>query len=351
MKLKNIIDEEDDFINEECYFIKSYNVDILNNKGKKIGRAFGYLVDTQKVAADIIENEGSNFFIELDGISQLLCEYADYIIRKIPLKKIQSTHNILCLNWINLDSEYLCDKNEMEALELLFENAEMIVYSLDMNNFDDTYLRLYEKLLKHNEWKYYKEYGFYIKSHQDMWTKDKIKERLYRPFTKVTLNEKEFPFWEWLFTDITEIERGYIIDLSDMIDESDLTLRIFQYDFAKNYLDIINKWATEPEYVSIEISPIALSLFLEYIDDMKSMREEDNCVTIEFVNTEVENTIDTIINKYHKKFHKLKKDTYIDGIYEPMLERYFEDIDEFSRKKAQLIFNEILKDRKKFYNN
>lgn len=359
MKLKNIATEEDLYINREFYFFKSYHMEILDNKGKRIGDVFGYLIDTQKVANDIIKNQGSNFFIELDCESQLLCECAEYIIKKIPRKKIQDTNNILFLNRLSLDIEYISDENELAALDLLFEHAEMIIYSCGRTELDDdspgrdnAYWRGYEKLLKSNDWKYSRIYDFYIKDRQDLWTRDKIMERLYRPFTSIKLKEEELAFWGWLFSDWAAIQGDHIIEfvsdgvnyLIDVYGSSYINSIIFDYNLAKSHLDIINKWQEEKSTILIEVSPFWLHTFIDYIHDMKEMREEDS---IGFDDAEVENTIDKILNKYYKKFYKLRKDTYFNVIYQPMIERYFQNIDEFTDKRAQAICNDILKQRQK----
>ena len=355
MKLKNIANSEDLYINEECYYISRFHMSILNNKGKKIGEVFGHLIDTEKVAADLKENSGSNFFIELDCISQLLCDCADYIINQFSLKTLQTTHNILFLNRLSLNKEYLSDEKEIEALNLLFEYAETIIYSFGRTELDDdfpeqdndNYFDNYGTLLEQDKWNYNEKYGFYIKIRNELWTKDKIMNRLCEPFKKIKLKGEEFPFWIWFLTDITECEEDYIIceDSEEYDNDVDTKLSIFQYDYAKSYLNSLREWDKSNEKIYINISPLLFPLFLEYIEWLKECREKDSCIEVCFSDPEVENNIDAIVKKYYKLFYKMEKEHYFDYVYAPILSKYFKEADEFTLKKIQTIYTEIKNSR------
>lgn len=340
MKLKSILQEDELYINRECYFIKRYHMAILDSKNKKIGEAFGHLIDTEKVATDIIESKGSNFFIELDCVSQLLCECAEYIINNIPLKKIKATNNILFLNRLSLDLEYISDENDLEALELLFENAEMIIYSFGYTELDDgfpfideTYFNSYEALLKKSKWKYNEEYEFYIKIRKDLWTKGKIVERLFKPFTTIKVNDEDFRYWEFIFDYIHDIEFDNIKDMHGdffIYETSYINSCLLNYDFARTKLDVFENWEIGNNPIEIELSPFSISVFLEKINSIKKFTEY-----VEWEDEEIANGIEKHLNKYKRKLNKLKKDTYMNYIYLPIIKRNYANMYEFTCKKEQ----------------
>ncbi len=348
MKLKNITNSEDMYINEECYYIRRFHKSVLNNKGKKIGEVFGHIIDTEKVTNNLIENRGSDFFIELDCVSQLLCECADYIISQISLNRLKDMHNIIFLNRLSLDFEYSDDKNELEVFDLLFENAETIIYSFGRTELDDNFAEQenynsynHKKLLKETGWQYSKEYDFYLKSREDMWTKDKIMNRLCKPFKTFKLKEEEHPFWLWLFSDIVDNEKDLIVNY-ELNEDAIMNLKIFQYDYAKSYINSFNELDRKNTLV-IEISPILFTLFSDYTDMLKELREDNE---IGFTDLEIDKVIDSTISKYHKLFYKIKKENDFDGIYIPMLSRYFKNLDEFTKKKIRTIYTELVNSTK-----
>lgn len=352
MRLKSVANEDDLYVNEESYFMKRYHMSVLDNSGKRIGEAFGHLIDTDKVANAITEDYESDFFVELDSSSLLLCECADYIINMLSLKKIKNTNNILFLNRLSLKKGSSSAKHQIEALDLLFENAETVIYSFglgsteldnDFPNYEYINPEKYKILLKDNGWEYLKEHGFYIKSRQDMWTKDKIRERLYNPYLKIQLTDKNFSFWQCLLSDISETEEETLFLEKDLnVNNRYIELRISQYDYAKSHLEIINKWKKKKNILSIDISPFTIYLFVDYISEMNEMRNSGDFI---FEDNEVEATADIIIKKYYNLFKTLEKDNSTVIIYEPMIEKYFDDLDEFTRIKTKLIYNKIMNNR------
>ena len=152
------------------------STEYLNQNGPtKIGELFGSIINTKKCLRDIQENNGREFFIDLDGTSQLLCNCAELIIEienKIPRN---GKGQILFINRISLDSMFNNAVNESMLLNNLKEKYVMIIYSIgrtelidDFPEGDDKYTDIYNKSLFDGTWTYYQDIDMFV------WVKERV---------------------------------------------------------------------------------------------------------------------------------------------------------------------------------
>lgn len=335
MKLQKSSNTGDLYYEEDgIYYTRPFRMDILTDKGKKMGELTGHLINMERVWMDIKRIDGSNFFVELDCISHLLSMAASYILEhKQNLKDI---YNVCFLNRITLDEEYVSPENEAKALDLLFEYAECVIYSLGSTELDDdfpeyneTYWNEHEELINKLNWVYNSQYNFYVKYRFDLWDNEAIEKRVQRPFETIKITIKEVPFWTWLFNDAMDIAADAAYQY---IEKSEDWGRMYylgclhKYEFAKDQLEVIEEWSKNDykgKVPTFNISPYSLYLFLYEISSMKEMREEGSCVSVSFHDEDVEKNMTKIVNKYYKKFNRCAHLVGFGMYFEPMVERYF----------------------------
>lgn len=162
-------EEEGITYEEDTYFSKRFQKRIINEQGEIIGDLYARIIDVEKIRGAIFEGEGSDFFFELDSISQLCCNVAEYIL-EIPIMHLKMK-NILFLNRLSLKEEVISRENEEKALNILFDYADMVIYSFGTTELDDDdfpersddYWAGYERMLNEMGWKYEPLPNFYIK--------------------------------------------------------------------------------------------------------------------------------------------------------------------------------------------
>jgi len=161
--------EEEGFEYEEYnYFSNLFINSIVDEHGQIIGDMYGRLIDGEKLIESINNDEQSNFFIEMDEISQLCCHMAEFILEHEEI--FEDTKKILFLNRLSLKENYISTKNEEKALELVLKDMDVVVYSFGQTELDDDfpeqsddYWDKYEEMLNCSGWHYIEEYEFYIK--------------------------------------------------------------------------------------------------------------------------------------------------------------------------------------------
>lgn len=355
MKLRKSEYQGDLYYENKYFFTHPYRMDILDNKDKCIGEITGHIINTDIAAYDRENYNGKDFFYELDSLSELLCECHGFISQKISLERLKQLHNIIFLNRLSLYKEYRSKENEKKALELLFNHAEMVIYSYGSTELDDdfptdeedSYYDNYEDFLELSGWNFDETFNFYVKEEKHKWTHDKILKRIHEPFKKVKLTRTNFAFWQWLFSDAKEISVDNVFMFKNDDDEySELLMlaSLFYYNYTKSKLANLDLWNSGSlKNENIELSPFSLFVFLDYIDDLKSERTEDSGVWVSFNDENIEKNIDKILNKYHKMIHEFSAIVNLNIIYIPMIEKYLKEI---NHDEAENIYNTFVKDKK-----
>lgn len=350
------------WIKDEWFFCKPYLMNICDDQGKKIGDVYGRILDAQAVYYDIEENGGDEFFYEADGHSQLLCYFAEFVLRKIPKETLKNTHNILFLNRLSLDEDHLSDYDEIKALDLLFNHAETVIYSVGNTELDDDFPKRepeywdnYERLLKFDGWKLKKwdRVEVYMKSDPDRWTMDALKDILFNtPLHTVNIIPSELCFWNWLFRDAKEMMEGFVIGAYELDKEfySAIITMLFYFQYADKMLqefDAYDKSSKEKKVGELSISPFFLSLVLEHLPEMINMRKDGSFATVAFCDLDVKDRMDRILKKYCKLFRRIRKDSLYVPVYEPLLSHIYTGQDELTVRR---MYKAVLQSRDEYTN-
>lgn len=349
MKLRKSSYQGDLYFDDRYYFTNPYRMDILDNKGKRMGEITGHIINTEALSYDIENNNGENSLYEFDALSELLLNCHQFILNKIPLNKLKQLHNIIFLNRLSLDKEYQSMEYEKEALDLIFEHAEMVIYSFGYTELDDDfpdgdedYYEIYEEFLHNSNWHCDEKFDFYIKEKNAIWTHDEICERINNPFKSIKITQKNFTFWQWLLSIAKDISQDNVF-LNECFDHEHYLSMLYHYEYSKSKLNNLELWYENIiKGEIIEISPISLFVFLDYIDNMKEMRTEGSCVIVSFCDEEVEKNMNKILDKYYKIIHEIYNESNFDYIYRPMIEKYLK---EMNQNEIKDIHSSLIKDR------
>lgn len=179
MKLIQKEAEEELYFEEDCpeheytentYFSNAFLKHIVNEKETISGDLYGRIIHADLVRNALYEGMQADFFEELDEISQLCCNVAEHILSNPSNYLDVNTERILFLNRLSLSEGFNIRENEEEALNMLFNYADVIIYSFGSTELDDDFPETdehywieYEQMLNDIGWEYDPVYGFYIK--------------------------------------------------------------------------------------------------------------------------------------------------------------------------------------------
>lgn len=321
---------------ERYHFIESYRIDIISDTNQKIGNITGHLVNMSRAQKDIQTGNGSNFFLELDEISQLCCNLAELIITN--KSKFNGVERVYFLNNLNIQNEYLSMENEIKALKLLHSKAEVVVYSLGSTELDDEdfperdegYWENHEKMIRNLGWQYDETFNFFIIKDSTNWTADTIESKVNNvSVLEIKVKPSEKIFWLTLFSDPKAILGDQIYDNECY----DIVHDLLSYHYAKSQLEKIEAMKLS---TNLKITPLSLHFLLEYIEHFKEMRQGGG---IEFVDPLVEENMDAVIEKYYKVFKN--KSFSLKGEYDDLIEILFTNQ---TRQKINLLYKEVHED-------
>lgn len=285
---------------------------------------------------DIQAENGSNFFLELDELSQLCCYLAEFIItNKLNFKGVE---RVYFLNNLNIQNKHLSMENEIEALAILHSKAEVVVYSLGSTELDDedfpdrveSYWESHEQMIKDLGWKFDKTFNFYMYKDSKSWKFDSINRKVNETsIIDIKVKPSEKVFWLSLFSDQKAILGDQIYD-----DECyDIVHDLFSYHYAKSQLEKIESMKLS---TTLKITPLSFHFLLEYIEHFKEMRQGGG---IEFVDPLVEEKMDAIIERYYKVF--INKSSILKDEYDDLIKIFFTNQ---TRQKVKLLYKEVQED-------